>query len=141
MSNIYYGAGPIPKNKVKATMKQAVDAHQVRMYGLYKVDPIILRTVKHVVKNYEEQKMDLLKEVFKLKGRLTRIEDDIEALPEGSDKIDKLKREYVETSEQIKSLSLKIKKLEPEKKEEPHKKYEKINNDIDEIIKNRKGKK
>jgi hypothetical protein len=75
MSNIYYGAGPVPKNKVRATMKQAAEAHQVRLYGLYKIDPIILKSISQVVKNKSNKnRMDLLKEIFRNKGKQRKLE-------------------------------------------------------------------
>jgi len=36
---IYYGIYPVPKGQKRANMEQAVTAHQLRYYGLKKVDP------------------------------------------------------------------------------------------------------
>lgn len=78
MSKIYCGAGKIPKNSRKGSMRECAERGQIRLYGLYKIDPIILKSVQNVVKNKDDKnRMDLLKEIFRNKGKQRKLEIEI----------------------------------------------------------------
>jgi hypothetical protein len=130
MSKIYYGAGPVPKNRVKASMVQAAKAHQVRMYGLYKIDPIILKSVHNVVKNKDDKnRMDILKEIFRNKGKQRKIEiqisDNKEEEIKDYKKINKeLEKESDKLGEENKKL-YKILKTMPKKEDKDDEEEEK----------------
>lgn len=126
MSKIYYGAGEIPKGKVKASMKQAVEARQVRLYGKYKVDSILLASEQNKAKNKDEKnRMDILKEMFKNKGKVKRIEiqiaDNKEEEIKDYKKINKaLEKESEKLAEENKRLNTVLKSI-PVKKEKEEK--------------------
>jgi hypothetical protein len=42
---IYFGTGPLPKGYRRPTMKESVDASQVRFYGLHKIDSRLISNV------------------------------------------------------------------------------------------------
>ena len=110
MSNIYYGAGPVPKGKVKASMVQAAKARQVRLYGLYKVDPILLKSVHNVVKNKDDKnRMDILKEIFRNKGKQRKIE--IQISDNKEEEIKDYKKINKELQKEIDKLAVQNKKL------------------------------
>jgi hypothetical protein len=120
MSKIYYGAGEIPKGKVKATMPQAAKAKQVRLYGVYKIDPVILKSEQNKVK-VKDNKMEILKEIFRNKGKQRKIEIQIADNKEEEIKdYKKINKELQKESDKLEVLNKKlyktIKEL-PENKE------------------------
>jgi hypothetical protein len=40
---VYYGSKPTPGGRQNATMKQSIDNGQVRLYGILKVDPVMIK--------------------------------------------------------------------------------------------------
>jgi hypothetical protein len=91
-------------------MKQAAEAHQVRLYGLYRIDPIILKSVKNVVKNKDDKnRMDLLKEIFRNKGKQRKIE--IQISDNKEEEIKNYKKINKELEKEIDKLAEENKKL------------------------------
>jgi hypothetical protein len=56
--NIYYGSDELPKNKVRATLQQALEKNRVKLFGINKVD-------KNVLAKYDYEKMLKRKEARK----------------------------------------------------------------------------
>jgi len=57
---MYYGMGPVPKGKIRASAEHCVRANQIRYYGIKAIDKNLLKQSKHIAPN-------LLKEQLKLK--------------------------------------------------------------------------
>jgi hypothetical protein len=78
MTKIYCGVGKIPKNSRKGSMRECAEMGQIRLYGLYKVDPKII-AVKSKPSTKEKQmgKEDIRKLLFKYKGRIQKLEREL----------------------------------------------------------------
>jgi hypothetical protein len=77
-SKIYCGIGEVPKGMKKGTMKECMELGQVRLYGLYKIDSkIVSKKSKPSAKEKKMTKNEVKALVFKFKGRITRIEEEI----------------------------------------------------------------
>lgn len=59
MSNLYYGVGPVPKGKKRATLEQAQKANQLRYYGEVAVSPIQLQIKKKKELNLVDEQLKL----------------------------------------------------------------------------------
>ena len=68
MTDIYYGVGPIPKGKRRATMKEAAIAGQIRFWGSNKADNKIL-SLKKAEKAKEEGKQNIMLDIAKYGGK------------------------------------------------------------------------
>jgi hypothetical protein len=77
-SKIYCGIGSVPKGMKKGTMKECMEMGQVRLYGLYKIDSkLISKKSKPSSKEKKMTKNEVKALVFKFKGRITRIEEEL----------------------------------------------------------------
>ena len=77
-SKIYCGIGDVPKGMKKGTMKECMEMGQVRLYGLYKIDSkMISKKSKVSAKEKKMTKNEVKAIVFKFKGRITRIEEEL----------------------------------------------------------------
>ncbi len=77
-SKIYCGIGEVPKGMKKGTMKECMELGQVRLYGLYKIDSkIVSKKSKPSAKEKKMTKNEVKALVFKFKGRITRIEEEL----------------------------------------------------------------
>ena len=77
-SKIYCGIGDVPKGMKKGTMKECMEMGQVRLYGLYKIDSkLISKKSKVTAKEKKMTKNEVKALVFKFKGRITRIEEEL----------------------------------------------------------------
>lgn len=74
--NMFCGVGPVPKGKIRGTAEYCASKHQIRYYGLVKIDPKLLEKI-------EKKKRNLLTEQIKLK----KIEDKAKILVKESGKI------------------------------------------------------
>ena len=62
----------------KGTMKECMEMGQVRLYGLYKIDSkLISKKSKVTAKEKKMTKNEVKALVFKFKGRITRIEEEL----------------------------------------------------------------
>ncbi len=78
MTKIYCGVGKIPKNSRKGSMRECAEMGQIRLYGLYKVDPrIIAAKSKPSTKEKQMGKEDIRKLLFKYKGRIQKLEREL----------------------------------------------------------------
>ena len=111
MSKIYCGIGKVPKNYKKGTMKECVEQKQVRLYGLYKIDPILLNAKSKP--SSKEKKMgqnELRAYTYKLKGRFQKLKDNYDHT-EDKDKKSEIKKELVSTKKLHDHYVLVLKKL------------------------------
>jgi hypothetical protein len=78
--DVYCGAGPVPKGKVKGSMKDCAAKGQIRLFGVYKVDPVIAGSLKTKPKPGEKKlnKIEVRALIFKFKGRMQRIRGNLE---------------------------------------------------------------
>lgn len=58
---LYYGIGPVPKGKVRASPEQCIHMNQIRYYGIEAIDKTLLKKLNQTAPN-------LLKEQLKLKN-------------------------------------------------------------------------
>jgi len=94
-TNIYCGAGPTPANKMNGTDQQCINAKQIRMYGLKKVDEDKLNDSKE----YDRQK-NLQKKIDKLTKDTDKLYDTL-----------KTTKNYKDVWTKIKAKETEIKKL------------------------------
>ena len=114
---IYCGIGKVPKGKRLGTMKECVEANQVRLYGIYKVDKKLLEHWESEKKRktttsgkLESKRETVAEQIMKLKVHIKKkmtelndltpkerkangkiLEKDLDILNE---KLDQLKAEY-----------------------------------------------
>ncbi len=111
MSKAYCGIGPIPKNQRKGTMKECAAKKQVRLYGLYKIDPQIVNPkAKPTSKEKKMGKNDIRALVFKYKGRFQRLKNELEIAKTDKD-IKRIKNEIEDTKKQHNHYTMVLKKM------------------------------
>lgn len=69
---IYCGCGKMPKGYKRGSMSQCVEMGQVRLYGLYKINPKLLEKTKPKEKMLSEK--DLISLIAKLRGARVKLE-------------------------------------------------------------------
>ena len=100
MPKIVYSVRPLKNGERRATMKEAVDAGQVRFWGFHKVDNILLN--KKYGKQNEKLSIEQLRgRIFGLQGLIKKIKKEI----------DKTENDY-----DVEKLEKKIKKLDKDRK-------------------------
>jgi hypothetical protein len=72
---IYCGCGKIPKGYKKGSMSQCVEMGQVRLYGLYKINPKLLEKTKPKEKMLTEKDLALI--IGKLRGAKIKLEREL----------------------------------------------------------------
>jgi hypothetical protein len=111
MSKAYCGIGKIPKTQKKGTMKECAEKKQVRLYGLYKIDPQLVNPkAKPSSKEKKMGKNDIRALIFKFKGRFQRLKAELEAAKTDKDK-KRIKAEMEETKKQHNHYTMVIKKM------------------------------
>ena len=111
MSKVYCGIGKIPKNQRKGTMKECAEKKQVRLYGLYKIDPQLVNPkAKPSSKEKKMGKNDIRAMIFKFKGRFQRLKAELEAAKTDKDK-KRIKNEMEETKKEHNHYTMVIKKM------------------------------
>ena len=109
MTNIYCGIGKIPKNSKKGTMKECAEKGQIRLYGLYKVDPqIISKKAKPSAREKMMGKNEIRIVIFKYRGTIKKLEDAIK-YEEGDEKQNK--KDLSEAKKKLEHLIVIFKKL------------------------------
>ena len=98
MSKIYCGVDAVPKGYKKGSMKECVEKGQIRLYGLYKIDPKLLEKDKEEIKK-KKVKSYTVNEIFiilsKLNGTMTKLEKVISGSKD-KDEVAKAKKELAE---------------------------------------------
>ena len=99
MSKAFCGVGNIPKGFKKGSMKECVEKGQVRLYGLFKVDPKLLEPDTKNSKKEKKVKTYTLNELFlklsKVNGSISRLEKIIDASKD-SEEVANAKKELTE---------------------------------------------
>jgi IMP dehydrogenase/GMP reductase len=110
---VYYGVLPLKKNQRYGSMKEAVDANQVRYFGLKKIDPLIVNNSKKnkkAVAERKESKLLLGEKIVQITGKLNKLAKSIPTLKTKLDvihtkaEIDKLDKEKKELMKQYKNF-------------------------------------
>ena len=71
--NIHCGITKLPKNKKLGTMKQCLEKNQVRLFGLNKIDPLLIsnqQEKKRKANKEKDERMKLLLRVASIKGEI-----------------------------------------------------------------------
>jgi hypothetical protein len=130
MSKIYCGAGKIPKNKEKGTMKQCAERNQIRLFGLYKVDPQLLAgKPKTETKKVNSQTVRQM--IVKLKARFDRLKEELEEKEDAKEKKE-IKKQIEETKKLYTENVLLFKRMNQEDEKKTDKKA--TMKDIDNIL-------
>jgi len=97
MAKAFCGVGNIPKGYKKGSMKECVKKGQVRLYGLYKIDPKLLEQdnteKKAKVKYYT--KNELFLKLSKINGTIIRLQKTING-SKNKEEVEKAKKELSE---------------------------------------------
>ena len=118
---LYYGINEIPKGYVLATLEQAINARQVRYYGLTAIDKTFIADHKQAKNNTPEKEREkLIYRTTELKAKLKRMDNDGPALkkkigkmPDSPEK-DKLNKELTKSREEYKKWLLNWKSYNPD---------------------------
>ena len=108
MSKAFCGVGNIPKGFKKGSMKECVEKGQVRLYGLFKVDPKLLEPDTKNSKKEKKVKTYTLNELFlklsKVNGSISRLEKIIDASKD-SEEVANAKKELTELKKEKATLA------------------------------------
>ena len=108
MSKVFCGVGNIPKGHKKGSMKECVEKGQVRLYGLYKIDPKLLEPDTKNGKKEKKVKTYTLNELFlklsKVNGTISRLEKTVSASKDAKEVAD-AKKDLVELKKEKAILS------------------------------------
>ena len=95
--NVYCGSDEVPKEHRRGTMKECIEKKQIRLYGLFKVDPNLLKaeSKKSKIKYYTST--TLFSEISKINGKIIKYERII-----SNSKIDSEKKDAKKEIKQLK---------------------------------------
>lgn len=116
--DFYCGLTPQKKGQRKGNMKECAEAGQVRLYGLYKVDPKILQNVKDAKKKKKDGEDTLPKLTEKrgfLMGSFNRLKKDLTKQGLTEAEIKKMREKMAEIKKEFETVQAKINKLEATK--------------------------
>lgn len=71
-NKIYCGVGTIPKGKHRGSMKECIDAGQVRYYGVKKADPKLVETLD---KKSKFSRDTLFTQIQTIKGKIKNLKN------------------------------------------------------------------
>lgn len=117
---IYCGIGKTPKGYRLGSMVECLENKKVNLYGLYKIDPKLVKqklaSKKASKKNKEIKEMDIRLTQAALKGKITAFTREVRTLEKDDDDkytqlIKKIKKQIDVTNDEIKKLSELIKKI------------------------------
>lgn len=98
---MYCGIGSIPKNKRRGTAEYCIKNNQVRYYGIKRVDPELVETLKKVSRS------SLTKEILKLR----KIQDEVKILVSEYRKAKIIQEHKDSTPAEVKRAAKKIQKI------------------------------
>jgi hypothetical protein len=130
MSKIYCGAGKIPKNKEKGSMKECAQSRQIRLYGLYKVDPQLIKP-KPKLAGKKVNTQSVREIIVKLKARFDRLKEELQDKEEDEEK-EEIQKQIDETKKMYNEYVVLFKKMSEEDKKKTDKKA--TLEDIDKIL-------
>ena len=116
-SDIYYGSGPIPKGKRRATMTEAIQAKRVSYWGVNKVDGRLLdksndEQTSHLTRN------KLLEKVSTIDGKIRQHTLKIQFMKNPTQiKVDKIQEQIYKLQLEREKLKIKFDKFEGKKPE------------------------
>lgn len=110
--NKYAGAGPVPKGKQRASMKEAAEMGQIRYYGIKKIDSKTIENAKKQSKPDTRKK--LLLKLVTLRATISRNKGRYEGAKEDDKKKEYLKL-WKDAEKEIKKVSDKLKSMEADK--------------------------
>ena len=111
-SDIYYGSGPVPKDKRRPTMIEAVQAKRVSYWGVNKVDNSLLDK-SNVKKSNPITRNSLLKTIVTIDGKIKHYTLKIQFMKNPSQiDVDKIQKEIDKLQLERGKLKIKFDKLE-----------------------------
>lgn len=96
---LYYGPGDVPKNKRRANIKEALEANQIRYYGVKKVDERIIKKAqqkdqdKQTIRDLQNKKIRLMAKIKRMIKEI-KAEKDIKKKNEMKDEVRALAKEH-----------------------------------------------
>ena len=95
MSKAFCGVGNIPKGYKKGSMKECVEKGQVRLYGLYKIDPKLLEEddndkKRKKIKYYSKNEVFL--KLSKINGTMIKVKKTVDG-SKNKEEVEKAKKE------------------------------------------------
>jgi len=96
---LYYGPGDVPKGKKRANIKEALEANQIRYYGVKKVDERIIKKAqkkdqnKQTIRDLQNKNIRLMVKIRKLIAQIKK-EKDIKKKNKMKDEVRALAKEH-----------------------------------------------
>lgn len=109
--NVYFGAWELPKGKRRGTIMEALDAGQIKYYGINAIDPELLDYVKkkkQLKKNVKITKKDFIVQSARKRGALSKIKREIKhklKMEQDDEELQKFKAEGRKIVEELKQLN------------------------------------
>ena len=114
--DFYCTVEPRKKNQRKGTMLECIEAKQVRLYGLYKIDPKLLKKYQDGKKKKKDDLPGLKEKRGALMGEFNRYKKDLTKDISDADK-KKLKAKMDKIKVDFEAVQKKIAQLEAKKKQ------------------------
>jgi hypothetical protein len=78
---IYFGILELPKGKRRPSMKEAIDASQVRYFGINKIDKVIVEAkAKKELQNSKKEKEELFTKIAAISGKIKKLSGNLKLL-------------------------------------------------------------
>lgn len=104
----YYGADKLKKGCVYGSMKGAVEQNQIRLYGLKKVDPILMKAI-HDGKYKPDSEVKIIEKLMEIKPKYDKLKKQIEQ-EEDDNKKELMKKELEKIKKQGEKLNSELDK-------------------------------
>jgi len=110
---IYCGINNVPKGSKLGSMKECVESNQIRYWGINKIDPKLLESMKKSKKASQTRDSVAIKMVG-LRGKVNRLTKQIENAKNKTDK-DKFKLELLNAKKELTEITALFTKLDKKK--------------------------
>jgi hypothetical protein len=107
---IYCGCGKIPSGYKKGSMSECVEMGQVRLYGLYKINPKLLEKTKTKEKEKFLTEKELTSNIAKLRGVKIKLERELKG-EKDSNKKKLIETKIAENTVELKKIAELYKKV------------------------------
>lgn len=126
MSKIYYGIDKLKKGYKLGSMRESIEAGQVRYFGLRKIDPRLIEAIQ-TGRIQPQTREKILERLFILEPKIKKIKKSLE-IEEDCNKIKIMEKELKTLIKEAKKLSAELKKIEELREKEKQKKKQENNN-------------
>jgi hypothetical protein len=114
MSEIFCGIGKIPKGKRRGTMMECAQKKQIKLFGLYKIDPKILEEVDKVKLN-EKTRSKLMIRTVSVSEQLKKDKVLLKKKNITDKEMDDIKKRIEKNLKELKEINNTLDKLENKK--------------------------